>query len=120
MNLDRRALLAAFATTPLLGASPALAASPAGELTKKAKPIDKAEREARIGKLQRLMVEAGVGAMVMESGSSLDYFTGVQWHRTERTTAAVIPAKGEAVLIVAAFEEPSVRESLRVTAEVRP
>ncbi len=120
--MNRRRLLAIAAATPLLGAAPVFAAPPVGGLTSlaaNAKPIGKDEREARIAKLQRLMVEAGVGAMVMEPGSSLDYFTGVQWHRSERTTAAVIPARGETVLIVAAFEEPSVRESLRVTAQVR-
>jgi Xaa-Pro dipeptidase len=78
------------------------------------------ERHARIARLQRLMLERGVGAMIMESGSSLDYFTGVQWRRSERTTAAVIPARGEIVIVTPAFEEPSVRETLAVGGEVRP
>src|SRR5437588_1717853 len=79
-----------------------------------AKPISREERLARIARLQRLMADQGVGAMIMESGSSLDYFTGVQWRRSERTTAAVIPARGEIVIITPAFEEPSVRETLAV------
>lgn len=122
MPLSRRRLLAVAAAAPLVQVLPGkvLAEGVLSSMAANAKPITKEEREARIAKLQRLMVEAGVGAMIMESGSSLDYFTGVQWHRSERTTAAVIPAKGETVLIVAAFEEPSVRESLRVTADVRP
>ncbi len=121
MTPSRRTLFGAALATPLLGALPALAArtAPLTSMARDAQPIPADEREGRIAKLQRLMAERKIGALVMESGSSLDYFTGVQWHRSERTTAAVIPARGETILIVAAFEEPSVRETLRVKAEVR-
>ncbi len=122
MRLSRRAILAAAGAMPLLAGAargPASAGTGLVSLAKDAKPISPQERLARIAKLQRLMSERKIGALIMESGTTLDYFTGVQWHRSERTTAAVIPAKGEVVLIVAAFEEPSVRESLRVPAEVR-
>jgi Xaa-Pro dipeptidase len=60
-----------------------------------------------------------VGALIVESGSTLDYFTGVQWRRSERTTAAVIPAKGEVVLVTPFFEEPSVHETLAVAGDIR-
>jgi Xaa-Pro dipeptidase len=89
-------------------------------LTVGAKPITATERLARIAKLQRLMVEQDIGALILESGSSLDYFTGVQWHRSERTTAAVIPARGDVIVVTPAFEEPSVRETLAVSGDVRP
>jgi Xaa-Pro dipeptidase len=100
-------------------------AAPAGvsgltSLTVGAKPISVEERVARIAKLQRLMVDQKIGALILESGSSLDYFTGVQWHRSERTTAAVIPARGDIVVVTPAFEVPSVRESLAVDGDVRP
>lgn len=84
------------------------------------KPISVEERHARIGRLQKLMGDRKVGAMIIESGSSLDYFTGIQWRRSERTTASVIPAKGEVITVTPAFEEPSVRETLAVGGEVRP
>jgi Xaa-Pro dipeptidase len=98
------------------------AAAPSGltSMTRDARPISVEERRQRIARLQRAMAERGVGAMIMESGSSLDYFTGVQWHRSERTTAAVIPAKGDIVIVTPAFEEPSVRETLAVGDDVRP
>jgi Xaa-Pro dipeptidase len=98
------------------------AAAPSGltSTTRDARPISVEERRQRIARLQRAMAERGVGAMIMESGSSLDYFTGVQWHRSERTTAAVIPAKGDIVIVTPAFEEPSVRETLAVGDDVRP
>jgi Xaa-Pro dipeptidase len=66
------------------------------------------------------MAERGIGALLLESGSSMTYFTGVRWSRSERTTAAVIPAKGGVVIVTPAFEEPSVRESLAVEGDVRP
>src|SRR5438045_6175501 len=66
------------------------------------------------------MTDRKVGALIVESGSTLDYFTGVQWRRSERITAAVIPARGEAVLVTPHFEEPSVRETLAVPGDVRP
>ena len=100
-------------------------AAPAGvtgltSLTVGTKPISPEERMARIAKLQRLMVEQEIGGLIVESGSSLDYFTGVQWHRSERTTAAVLPARGDVVIVTPAFEEPSIRETLAVSGDVRP
>jgi Xaa-Pro dipeptidase len=66
------------------------------------------------------MVDQKIGALLLESGSSLDYFTGIQWRRSERTTAAVIPARGDVVVVTPAFEEPSIRETLAVGGDVRP
>src|SRR5215510_12982076 len=78
--------------------------------------ITAAERAQRIAKAQGLLRAAGLEALLVEAGSSLVYFTGVQWWRSERLTAALIPADGEPVLITPAFEEPSVRENLKVKA----
>jgi Xaa-Pro dipeptidase len=66
------------------------------------------------------MAAAGLKALIVESGSSLAYFTGVQWSRSERITAAVIPLKGPVVVVTPAFEEPSVAETLDVDGEIRP
>ena len=84
------------------------------------KPIAPAERLARLAKVQGLMQQQKIAALLIEPGSSLEYFTGIRWHRSERTTAAVIPASGDLLVITPAFEEPSVRETLQVQAEVRP
>jgi Xaa-Pro dipeptidase len=65
------------------------------------------------------MAERKIGALLIESGGSLDYFTGVRWRLSERTTAAIIPAHGEVLIVTPAFEEPSVRETLEVGGEVR-
>lgn len=82
-------------------------------------PINRAERVARLVKARALMQQNGIGAIVIEPGASLDYFTGVQWWRSERLTAAVIPAQGDPIVVTPFFEKPSVEESLGITAEVR-
>jgi Xaa-Pro dipeptidase len=83
------------------------------------KPISPAERHERLAKVQGLMQQQKIAALLIEPGSSLEYFTGIRWHRSERTTAAVIPASGDLLVITPAFEEPSVRETLQVPGEVR-
>src|ERR1700754_4950216 len=122
--LTRRLFLQGTAATPLLaaGASVALgpAAAPLKSLTADARPISVEERRARIEKAQGLMAQRKVAALLVESGSSLEYFTGIRWRRSERTTLAVIPAAGELFVVTPAFEEPSVRETLQVPGDVIP
>jgi Xaa-Pro dipeptidase len=89
-------------------------------LTAGAKPISAEERQARIAKVQALMQQRKIAALLIEPGSSLDYFTGIRWRRSERITLAVIPAHGEVLVVTPAFEEPSVRETLQVGGDVRP
>ena len=123
MRLSRRAMLTAIGAAGALSAAvPSARAQTATltPLTGDAKPIGVEERRARLAKLQELMRAQRIGALLIEPGSTLDYFTGVQWRRSERTTAAVIPAEGEVVIVTPAFEEPSVRETLQVGGEVRP
>ena len=113
----------------LLGGALALAALPlraaeidTGDLkpmTGDVVPISSAERAVRIARAQGLMAAAGMAAILVEAGSSLEYFTGVKWWRSERLTAAVIPARGQPIIITPFFEEPSVRQSLGIPAEVR-
>lgn len=100
--------------------APSFAVAPAlTSLAVNAKPIDAAERLARLHKLQALMQAQKIAAFVVEPGTSLDYFTGVQWWRSERVTAAVIPAEGEAIIVTPFFEAPSVKETLQVPADIR-
>jgi Xaa-Pro dipeptidase len=85
-----------------------------------AKPIDAQEHERRLGKLQSLLQRNQAAACLVEAGSSLEYFTGIRWWRSERTTAALIPAEGQVVVVTPFFEVPSVQETLKVEADVRP
>jgi Xaa-Pro dipeptidase len=122
--LSRRVFLQGAASAPLLAAGSAFArdsAAPAlRSLTGDAKPISAEERRARIDKAQSLMAQRKVAALLVESGSSLEYFTGIRWRRSERTTLAVIPVSGQVLVVTPAFEEPSVRETLEVAGDVRP
>jgi Xaa-Pro dipeptidase len=109
--------LAAALTLPL----ERLAAQAAAELPAITIPpaITTAERLQRIAKARTLMARHGIDAIIVEAGPSLDYFTGVQWWRSERLTAAVIPAHGDAIIVTPFFEKPSVAESLSIPAEIR-
>jgi len=82
-------------------------------------PISSGERLRRIAKARTLMARHGIDAIIVEPGASLDYFTGVQWWRSERLTAAVIPAHGDPIVVTPFFEKPSVSESLSIPAEIR-
>ena len=123
-DLGRRAFglgAVALAGTALLRprAAFALAEPELRPITADAAPISREERLARVAKAQDLMARRRIGAILIEPGSSLDYFTGVQWHRSERLTAAILPARGEAIVVTPFFEEPSVRETLAIPADVR-
>lgn len=89
-------------------------------LTAGAKPITAQEHEARIAKLQSLMQQGKIAALLVEAGSTLEYFTGIRWWRSERTTAALIPATGRVVVVTPYFEAPSIAETLQIQADVRP
>jgi Xaa-Pro dipeptidase len=77
-------------------------------------PISVAEREERVAKAQRLLLQNKIEAMVLESGSALEYFTGISWWPSERTMVVVIPANGEIKYICPAFEEARFRELITI------
>lgn len=123
-SLSRRALIRRAGAVPLLALPGLLRAeepdvSELKDITTGAAPIGREERIARIARAQALMKAAGIGAVLIEPGSSLIYFTGVRWGRSERLTAVVLPVEGEPCIVTPFFEEPSVRESLAIPAQVR-
>lgn len=87
-------------------------------MAKDAKPIGADEHKARLAKATALLRANDMDALLIEPGASLIYFTGVRWGRSERLTAAVLTREGEVAIVTPFFEEPSVRESLGVEAEV--
>jgi Xaa-Pro dipeptidase len=121
---SRRGFLSGAAGAPFVAISgmsvlPAASAAELKSMTAHAQPISSAERRARIAKVQMLMEQRKVSALLVEPGSSLDYFTGIRWRRSERITLAIIPARGEVIVVTPAFEEPSIRETLQVGGDVR-
>lgn len=82
-------------------------------------PISVEERRGRIEKARRLMAQHGLGAILLEPGSSMSYFTGMSWGQSERPFVAVLPARGEVAFVCPAFEEARARELLGAPAEMR-
>ncbi len=124
MFATRRHLLAAATALPFLSVAGALRAaepdlSQLQDITRGAVPIGPQEYAGRLARAQALMKASGLGAILIESGSSMTYFTGVRWGRSERLTAVVIPAEGRPCIVTPFFEEPSVRQTLAIPADVR-
>jgi len=124
MYLSRRQLLASAAAVGASALYPralSAAAAPGAlkSMTEGIKPIGRDEYLARIEKARKLMRQMGIGALLIEPGASLVYFTGVHWWRSERLTAAILPRDGEIAIVTPHFEAPSVGESLEVPAELR-
>jgi Xaa-Pro aminopeptidase len=76
------------------------------------RPISVEERSSRQEKAQQLMKANHLDALLLMEGTSLRYFTGVQWWGGERLFAVVLPAKGRALCVCPAFEEGRARELL--------
>ena len=122
MRANRRDFMGmtiATAGATLIGSGAAIAQEGLRPLTGGVVPITREERLTRIARAQERMRARRLSALLIEPGASLLYFTGVRWGRSERLTAAVIPVEGEIMIVTPAFEEPSVRESLKVPGEIR-
>jgi Xaa-Pro dipeptidase len=81
-------------------------------------PIGVDERAARIARAQALMREAGIDALYLDASSSMTYFTGLQFKRSERMHAAVLPARGDIVYISPAFEVEKLRTMISIGGEI--
>jgi len=71
------------------------------------------ERRGRLDKARRLMTENRIDAMMLTGGTSMVYFTGMQWGLSERMTAVIIPVKGNAFIVTPQFEEERTLEQAR-------
>ena len=69
-----------------------------------ASPIDAAERRQRIENLAGRLQTQGVAALLLGSTTSLRYFTGLDWHASERLTGALIHADGRVDYVCPRFE----------------
>jgi len=77
-----------------------------------AQPITVDERRARIDRARALMRDNDLSAMMLTGGTSLDYFTGIQWGLSERLLAVVIPVRGAPFLVTPAFERGRAMEQV--------
>lgn len=76
------------------------------------------ERRRRIAKAQAIMREKGIDALYLDVSSSMVYFTGLPFRRTERMHSAVLPAKGDIVYISPAFEVEKLKTMIAVDGQI--
>src|ERR1700751_154756 len=67
--------------------------------------ITRDERRQRQEKARQLMENHHLDAIFLAEGTSLTYFTGIEWQGGERLFAVVVPAKGASFCVCPAFEE---------------
>ena len=108
------------AQRPTVAADPNLKLPPAiADLSSRrseATPITLAEREQRLERARTLLAQHKIDGLVITTGTSLTYFTGLRWGQSERFFAWVLPAKGNPFVVCPVFEEGRVRERM----EARP
>ncbi|MHA8091442.1 M24 family metallopeptidase [Aquirufa regiilacus] len=84
-----------------------------------ASPISNEERMQRIGKAQELLQKNNMVALILDAGTTMQYFTGLSWYPSERSMLVIIPAKGELTYICPYFEEDRLLELIKIGKQVR-
>ena len=82
-------------------------------------PITETERQQRRDKAQRLMKEQGVSAMLIEPGPNMMYFSGIDWGRSERLFAFILPQTGKGIVVSPAFEEQRAADQVAGRFDIR-
>ena len=82
-------------------------------------PISEGERAQRRDKAQRLMKQLGFAAMLIEPGANMTYFAGIDWGRSERLFAFLLPQSGTPVVISPAFEQQRAEDQVSGRFEIR-
>lgn len=134
-NLISSAAMAAGALGASCAREPAAPPAPAADgpppsiaaltsMKGQATPITAGERQGRVEKARRLMAEHKIDALMLTGGTSLVYFSGIQWGLSERLFSLVVPKSGEPFVVCPAFEEDRAREQFATspftgTADVR-
>lgn len=81
-------------------------------LKDEAQPITVEERSARQEKARRLMHANHLDAILLMGGTSLAYFTGINWWVSERMFAMVLPVAGKPFFVCPAFEQGRAEEQI--------
>jgi len=77
-----------------------------------ATPITTEERNARVEKSHALMRANGIDAIMLTGGTSMDYYTNINWGLSERLMAVVMPVGARPFVVTPAFEEGRTREQM--------
>lgn len=82
-------------------------------------PISESERAERRAKAQTLMGQLGFAALLIEPGANMIYFSGIEWGRSERLFALIIPRTGKPVVVAPAFEQQRAEDQVNGRFDVR-
>jgi Xaa-Pro dipeptidase len=83
-------------------------------------PITLAEREQRLERARALMHQHKIDAIVITTGTSLRYFSGLTWGQSERFFCWALPATGAPFIVCPVFEEGRVRERMEAEPATLP
>jgi Xaa-Pro dipeptidase len=100
------------------GLSQQEALSALADMTQAVEPISEGEFRQRIARAQALMLQQGLAAIYVNSGTNLYYFTGTRWFSSERMVGAIIPATGEVQYIAPAFELDTLEGYMSIKGQV--
>ena len=100
------------------GSTPEEELSKLVDMTTDITAISLAEYQTRLAKAQQLMQAQNIAALYINAGTNLSYFTGTQWHASERMVGALLPAEGELVYIAPWFEQSTLDGYMQVKAPV--
>ena len=81
-------------------------------------PIQEAAYKNRISKACGLMQAQNVKAIYLNAGTNLLYFTGTQWHSSERMVGAILLANSEIHYVAPKFEEGTIRDFMMIEGEI--
>lgn len=81
--------------------------------------VPAAEFSARLDRLRDGLARNDATGYLAEAGSSLQYFSGIRWGRSERLFALVAGHRGNPILICPAFERDRAHQQNRLDLEIR-
>jgi len=82
-------------------------------LTKDVKPLTDDDYLKRIEKAKELLKENNMDALLLTGSVNLNYFTNVNWGRSERTFGAIINTKGDPIWVCPSFELQRAEERIK-------
>ena len=83
-----------------------------------AEPIGPLQYQQRLHHAQSLMREQGMAALWLDASTSLTYFTGLSFGRSERLHGAVVLQQGAPLYVSPAFEVEKLRTMLALNGEI--
>lgn len=76
------------------------------------------ERQQRVSKLCNLMAESGTDAVLLSASTNLRYFTGINWHPSERFLGAIVHADGSIDYVAPHFELDKVSSLISLPGDI--